>query len=203
MAFRCQGGYLSGLRAGKTSSTREEDELSADRLLYEQLEVGGTDVSGKGMFPSQRAHYNCVWTECALLNDSLQKPDGSFIQRFSTPLDTVVPQLEANKDTGHFAYALTHLPAGTTVMAAGTWCTWPEWVKTWARVVGVPEDKVAYKHVGNDVFDRALPDGFGKEIGEMFEYSGDPGYDGGDANVLRVDDLRKVSLYDLPLTSID
>ena len=77
-------------------------------------------------------------------------------------------------------------------MAAGQWCTWPEWIKTWAKIVGVPPENVEYKQVGLDVYSKAFPGGFGQELGEMFEYSGSPGYDGGDPNVLRLDDLRKV-----------
>lgn len=45
-----------------------------------------------------------------------------------------------------------------------------------------------------DDIDRSLPGGLGRELGEMFEYSNDPGYDGGDPKVLRSEHLEQVSL---------
>ena len=110
---------------------------------------------------------------------------------FTTNPDKQAPHLDVNRDTGYFVRALTQLPPGKTAMAAGTWCTWPEWIRTWGKVVG--QSKVSYKQITVEDFDRAIPGGFGKEIGEMFEYTSDPGYDGGDAEVLRLDDLNKVS----------
>lgn len=119
-------------------------------------------------------------------------PDGSYQMTFPTAPGAIAPHLDVNRDTGYFVHALTHLPPGKKIMAAGTWCTWPEWIETWARVVGVAD--VSYKQVAVAGFDRAIPGGFGREIGEMFEYTSDPGYDGGDPEVLRLEDLRKVSL---------
>ena len=118
-------------------------------------------------------------------------PDRSFQMAFTTDPGAEAPHLDVNKDAGYFVRALTQLPPGKTVMAAGTWCTWPEWIKTWAKVVGQAE--VSYKQISVEDFDRAMPGGFGKEIGEMFEYTSAPGYDGGDTEVLRLADLKKVS----------
>jgi hypothetical protein len=50
-------------------------------------------------------------------------------------------------------------------VAAGTWCARPEWIRTWARVVGVED--VSYKQVTVEDIDRAIWAGFGREIGEM------------------------------------
>jgi len=79
-------------------------------------------------------------------------------------------------------------PPGKMVMAARTWCTWLQWIKTWGEVVGIPE--TSYKQITVEDFDRRIPDGFGREIGEMFEYTSDLGYDGGDSGVLRLGDLK-------------
>lgn len=102
-----------------------------------------------------------------------------------------LPLLDVNKDTGYFVRALTQLPPGKTVMAAGTWCTWPEYMKTWGEVVGIPG--CSYKQITVAEMAKAIPGGPGKEIGEMFEYAGEPGYEGGNTNVLRWEDLEKVS----------
>jgi hypothetical protein len=120
--------------------------------------------------------------------------------KFTTDPGAEAPHLDVNRDTGHFVRALTHLPPGTTVMAAGTWCTWPEWITTWAKVVGGAD--VSYRQITVEDFDRAIPGGFGREIGEMFAYTSDPGYDGGDAEVLRLEDLKKVSHVDFCTRSI-
>ena len=123
--------------------------------------------------------------------------DGSYQMKFPTDPAAEAPHLDVKKDTGYFVRALTQLPPGKTVMAAGTWCTWPEWIKTWAMVVGKQSVDVSYKQITVEDFDQAIPGGFGKEVGEMFEYTSDPEYDGGDVEVLRLEDLKKVSLVDM------
>ncbi|ORY07001.1 hypothetical protein BCR34DRAFT_570901 [Clohesyomyces aquaticus] len=119
-------------------------------------------------------------------------PDGSRQMRFPTSPSTIVPHLDARKDTGPFVKALLLLPAGKTVMAASEWCTWPDWIKTWGEVVGVPD--CSYKQVTVGDLDKWYPGGIGKEIGEMYEYSNDPGYDGGEPEVLRTADLKKMGI---------
>ena len=130
--------------------------------------------------------------------------DGSRQMRAPTSPDKEVPLLDVNTDLGHFVRALTQLPPGTTAMAAGTWCTWPEYMKTWGEVVGIPG--CSYEQVSVADFAKAIPGGAGQEIGEMFEYAGNPGYDGGNPDVLKAEDLRTVSgqadqLVDAPLHS--
>lgn len=61
-------------------------------------------------------------------------------------------------------------------------------MKTWGKVAGIPG--TSYKQITVDDFDRGIPGGFGREIGEMFEYTSDPGYGGGDSGVLRLEDLK-------------
>lgn len=123
--------------------------------------------------------------------ERLQLPDGSIQMQFPTRPDTVIPRLDPRKDTGQFVRALLRLPPGKTVMAAGTWCTWAEWVRTFGEVTGA---KTSYREVSVSDFDEWLPGGIGKEIGDMYEYSSDPGYDGGDPSVLRITDLEKVRI---------
>ena len=130
--------------------------------------------------------------------DFEQTSSGSYVQRFAAPADAVCPQLAVNNDTGNFAFALTQLPPKTKLMAAGSWCTWPEWIATWAKVVGV---SAKYEQVGIEEYVKMFGPDFGQELGEMWEYSGDPGYDGGDKKVLRIDDLRKVGSFLSPKSS--
>lgn len=109
---------------------------------------------------------------------------------FPTAATASVPHLEVNKDTGPFVYAVSQMPPGKTYMAEGTTCTWPEFLSTWGEVNKVPTKYVELKL---DTFVENVPDKeFGAEVGDMFVYSSDPGYDGGDTSILKAADLEKV-----------
>ncbi|PSN71616.1 NAD(P)-binding protein [Corynespora cassiicola Philippines] len=127
-----------------------------------------------------------------------QMSDKSIEMRFPTHRETIVPHLDPRKDTGNFVRALLQLPPNSTVMAASEWCTWPEWLKTWGDVTGV---KTNYRECTVEDFDHWMPGGMGKEIGDMYEYSNDPGYDGGDPRVLRTQSLKEMGIA-IPTTSL-
>lgn len=94
------------------------------------------------------------------------------------PIPLVVPS-----DTGHFVKALTQLPAGTNLMAFGDRLTWSDYVKLWSKITGVPatfEKTTVAKH------SELAPGGFGEEMGEMYAYAQDFGYDGCDPSVITV-----------------
>lgn len=75
-------------------------------------------------------------------------------------------------------------------LAEGTTCTWPEWIAAWSKTTG---KAARYRQVSREDMIRACGgEDFGGEIADMFDYSSDPGYDGG-KKLLRADDLRKVS----------
>lgn len=90
---------------------------------------------------------------------------------------------------GPFTYAVWQMPPGKSYMAAGTNCTWPEFIKTWSEVSGVP---ATYRQISPDEMIAATGEPqLGGEITDMFLYSSHPGYDGG-MDVLQADDIRKV-----------
>jgi hypothetical protein len=90
---------------------------------------------------------------------------------------------------GNFTYAVYQMPPGKAYMAAGTFCTWPEWIETWGRINNVP---VKYRQITPDEMTEATPDkDAGIETGLMFSYTSDPGYDGG-MDLLTVKDIEKV-----------
>ena len=120
-----------------------------------------------------------------------KQPDGSFVTRMSTSADKVVPHLDVNSDTGCYVRALASMPPGQTVMAAGEWCTWSEWVQKWATAMGIDPAKAKYEQVSVDEMSAGMGD-FGWEVAEMYEYSTWPGYDGG-IEMLKSEDLRNVS----------
>lgn len=116
--------------------------------------------------------------------------DSSFVMRFPTHPDAPVPHLEVNADTGNFVYAIAQLPPGKSYMAEGTTCSWSDYMKLWSEITGTPG---TYEQTTLDQMTQASPDHeFGAEIADMFAYSSDPGYDGGDASLLKAADIRKV-----------
>lgn len=139
------------------------------------------------------------WTYMPRLWPGKQPPSSSakkFLVRMATAPDAVQPHLDPAADVGAYVSALSQMPAGRTAMAAGEWCTWPEWIRKWARARGLDEERdVGYEEVSVDEMAEALGGAFGREVAEMYEYSTWPGYDGvvGEREgMLRAGDLREV-----------
>jgi hypothetical protein len=120
---------------------------------------------------------------------AIQLPDGSIQMQFPTSPFMLVPHLDPRKDTGPWVQALLKLPPDSTVMAASEWLTWPDWIKTWGEVTGI---KTSYKQTTVDDLDAYVPGGAGKEIGEMYEFSSEFGYNAKQKNTLMTWDLEKV-----------
>jgi hypothetical protein len=109
--------------------------------------------------------------------------------QFPTDPETMIPHLDPRKDTGPHVEALLNLPPNLTVLAASEWCTWPEWIKLWGSITGV---ETSYKQVDVANLDEHMPGGAGKEIGEMFQFSSEYGYNADQADTLKRWDLEKV-----------
>jgi hypothetical protein len=92
------------------------------------------------------------------------------------PIPLVLP-----KDTGNFVWSLSQLPAGTNMLAFSARLPWPDYVQLWSKVTGIPatfEKTTVAEHA------KLAPNGYGEEIGEMFAYAQDYGYDGSDPSVV-------------------
>jgi len=126
--------------------------------------------------------------------------DGSFQMSFATHPDAPVPHLDVNADTGNYVYAIAQLPPGKAYMAEGTTCSWSEYMRLWSKIKKTP---ATYKECSMEELAKAAPDiYFGWEIADMFDYSTDPGYDGGDASLLKAADIRKMGV-ECPTTSLE
>ena len=111
--------------------------------------------------------------------------------RFCTAPDASVPHLNVQVDLGNFVYAVARMPPGKAYMAAGTECSWNEYMRLWRKATGAAG---VYKQVTlAEMIDDNPDKHFGRETGDMFAYSSAPGYDGGDKSLLRAEDIRKVS----------
>lgn len=109
---------------------------------------------------------------------------------FPTRPDALVPHFAPSDDMGSFTYAVYQMPPGNDYMAEGTTCTWPEWIETWGKVTG---KSVSYKQVSLEEMVEATGErDTGLEVGYMFSYTSDPGYDGG-MKVLKAKDIQEVT----------
>ncbi len=109
--------------------------------------------------------------------------------QLSTHPDKPAPHLDVNADTGPFVYAVHQMPPGRHYMAAGTNCSWSDWIATWGKVTGA---RTAYRQLTDDEMAAQPPDReFGVEVTKMFTYMSDPGYDGA-MDLLWAEDIRKV-----------
>ena len=131
--------------------------------------------------PYQKYRANIRWA---------QQTDGSFQMSFPTSPEAQVPHFAVNDDMGNFVYAVSQLPPGQHYLAEGATTTWTEFLSIWGKLNGV---KTKYQELTLDQFIEICPDKpFGKEAGDMFAYTSDPGYDGGDKTLLKAEDIRKV-----------
>lgn len=90
---------------------------------------------------------------------------------------------------GSFTYAVYQMPPGKAYMAAGTICSWSDFIQTWSRVAGYP---ATYREISIEEMISKTPDAeTGAEVADMFAYSSNPGYDGG-MKLLVAEDIRKV-----------
>ncbi|KAF4463130.1 NAD(P)-binding [Fusarium albosuccineum] len=155
-------------------------------------------------YPELAAKISCIhtgffYTSFNILPESYFKklPDGSFEMGFTTVPDKLVPHFDPVGDMGNFTYAVYQMPPGKAYMAAGTTCTWPEWIQTWGRITGVP---VSYRQVTPDEMTAATGDSeAGVEVGYMFSYTSDPGYDGA-MDLLTAKDIQEAGI-DCPMTT--
>jgi hypothetical protein len=110
---------------------------------------------------------------------------------FPTKPDAMIPHFDVNADLGNFVYAVSQMPPGKAYMAEGSTSPWSEYLRAWGDHNGV---KTKYQEITLEQFIAANPDkDFGIEAGDMFAYSSDPGYDGGDETLLKTKDIRAVS----------
>ncbi|PYI12637.1 NAD(P)-binding protein [Aspergillus sclerotiicarbonarius CBS 121057] len=123
-----------------------------------------------------------------------------FEMTFTTAPDAVVPHLDVKADMGNFVYAVAKMPPGKSYMACGTRCSWAEYMRIWGEVNLV---SARYRQITLEELIERTPDReFGREVGDMFTYSTDPGYDGGDGELLTALDIENAGI-DCPMTSLE
>ena len=92
---------------------------------------------------------------------------------------------------GYFVRALIQSPPGKNLLGAGTLITWPDFLKLWCETQG--KTYGGYDNVSVETVEKIMPGGLGKELGEMFAYASEFGYDGGDPSIIHPKDVSNFS----------
>lgn len=116
-----------------------------------------------------------------------KQEDGTF--RLSCPGagNAIIPLVDVREDCGYFVRALVQSPPGKNLLGAGSFATWEEYLKLWCDIFG--QKYGGYDQLPLEALEQTMPGGMGREIGEMFEYAAEFGYDGGDPSVIHPKDL--------------
>ncbi|EON61061.1 hypothetical protein W97_00272 [Coniosporium apollinis CBS 100218] len=126
--------------------------------------------------------------------------EDSFLMSFPCSRHAPIPHLDVSTDLGPFIYAVSQLPPGKHYLAAGTTCSWSEYMRIWSETTG---NQTSYKETGLQELIENTPDKeFGREIGDMYLYSSNPGYDGGDKTLLKAQDIKKLGA-ECPMTGLE
>ncbi len=104
--------------------------------------------------------------------------------------NTPIPLVHTRKDAGNFVRALTQVPPGKTLLGyGGEKISWSRFMELFSEVNNV---KASFEPNTVEDWDKMMPGGMGRELGEMFAYFGEFGYEGGDPDVIGP---RGVSCY--------
>ncbi|GKT41492.1 NmrA-like family domain-containing protein 1 [Colletotrichum spaethianum] len=115
-----------------------------------------------------------------------EREDGTMVLRMPGSGGTQPIPHVLVEETGLYVKALVQAPPGTHLLACSELMTWPDYVKLWSRIQGIP---AVFERFTLDDMDKLAPGGFGIEIGEMHAYNMEFGYWGGDPSIVLPADL--------------
>ena len=105
----------------------------------------------------------------------------TFVLRVPCNPEKPIPFVEPCTDTGPLVRALLAVAPGIQLYGETEMMSWNAWLALWGRITG---KNVRFEQVDVLFYEEQLakrfPNGFGTEIGEMFEFMGTYGYNGGD-----------------------
>ncbi len=103
-----------------------------------------------------------------------------------------LPFVDVNKDTGYFVRALVQSAPGKTLLGAGSTMNWRDYAKLWEKSQGV---YCTYRQGTMADLEAAtsgkLPPSFAPSIAHATAYLDEFGYDGGDPNIIRPDEVSQ------------
>ncbi|KAL9102109.1 MAG: hypothetical protein Q9187_009164 [Circinaria calcarea] len=125
------------------------------------------------------------------ISNHVPQEDGTFRLSCAGAGNAIIPLVDPRKDCGYFVRALVQSPPGKNLLGAGSFATWEEYLKLWCGIFGQKYggyDQVPLETM-EQTMEQVMPGGLGREIGEMFEYAAEFGYDGGDPSVIHPKDV--------------
>ncbi|KAI0063072.1 NAD(P)-binding protein [Artomyces pyxidatus] len=129
-----------------------------------------------------------------------KQPDGSYEIAAPGSGDALYPLVDPERDTAVFVRALAALRPGRlqTYLGFGEMMSLNTWAALWGRIRGV---RAYYKELTVAEYDEriTLVPGLGRELGEMYAYSAEFGYDGGEEGVIPMTELE----LERPVTSME
>jgi hypothetical protein len=128
-----------------------------------------------------------------------KQPDGSFVLSMPGSGDALHPIIDIPADIGIFVHSLAYLPPGQKLMGCRAMISNNDYMALWSKVNNVTG---RFQEISVDDCDKAIPGGFGKELGEMFAYSAEFGYYGGMKDVVLPDDVRHIPAFTAPSSLI-
>ncbi|KAI9717640.1 MAG: hypothetical protein M1812_004585 [Candelaria pacifica] len=128
----------------------------------------------------------------------LKQEDGSFMIMAPGDGDKPVPMVVTRKDTGYFVRALIQLPPGKTLLGYGMMISPKEYLKLWTEIHGVRNGGFRELTI-KEAEDLEGGGPTAREAVESYAFTLEFGWDGGDPDVLRPEDLG----VGCPTTSIE
>ncbi|KAI0063048.1 NAD(P)-binding protein [Artomyces pyxidatus] len=129
-----------------------------------------------------------------------KQPDGSYEIAAVGSGDALYPLVDPERDTAVFVRALAaHMPSRLqTYLGFGEMMSLNEWAALWGRIRGV---RAYYKELTVAVYDERITvvPGLGRELGEMYAYAAEFGYDGGEEGIIPMTALE----LERPVTSME
>ena len=105
----------------------------------------------------------------------------------------LIPHFHTPKDTGYVVRAALQTSPGKNILAVGSMLSFADCLKVWCEVNKVPFG--GYQEMPIEVFEKHIPvPGLGRELGEMFLFMDEFGYDGSDPSVVHAQDVSQVYL---------
>ncbi|KAH9220808.1 hypothetical protein DL95DRAFT_432989 [Leptodontidium sp. 2 PMI_412] len=150
----------------------------------EYLEATYSELAKKTSY-LQVGLYMTNW-KSSLLTQINKQPDGTYLLRMPLDGDALVPMIHARHNTGAFTKALVQVAPGKNLLGFGSMMSWNEFVRIWGKFHGV---ECHFERLDRKIVEQAVPGGIGEEFADMFEYTSDFGYDGGDPSVVHPKDL--------------
>ena len=117
--------------------------------------------------------------------------DGVHVLTMPCNPNTPIPLVDPTNDTGPFVRALLTLEPGIELYGETALISWNSWLALWSKIL---DKRVKFEQVSVAIYEEELsktyPQGFGTEIGDMFEFMGIYGYNGGDPACKRKEEVR-------------